>query len=66
MIVNHWQSTLADADIRTREQLMTSQPTGLVTIGVVVVLATLAASCGREAARCHTHRVTGGEVTECR
>ena len=45
---------------------MTSQPTGLVTIGVVVVLATLAASCGREAARCHTHRVTGGEVTECR
>lgn len=44
---------------------MTSQPIRRVTIGVVLVLAALAASCAREATGCHTHRVTGGEVTEC-
>ncbi|MBX9874588.1 MAG: hypothetical protein K2X84_07005 [Beijerinckiaceae bacterium] len=44
---------------------MSSRPRWLVTIGVALVLATLAASCGRETARCQTHRVTGGEVTEC-
>ncbi|AOG05647.1 hypothetical protein [Bosea sp. RAC05] len=44
---------------------MSSRPRWRVTIGVALVLATLAASCGRETARCQTHRVTGGEVTEC-
>jgi hypothetical protein len=60
-----WQSTRADTDEPLRERLMTSRPRWRVTIGLALVLATLAASCGREAARCQTHRVTGGEVTEC-
>ncbi|WP_376989209.1 hypothetical protein [Bosea sp. R86505] len=44
---------------------MTSRHTWLVPIGVVLLLATLSASCGREPPRCQTHRVAGGEVTEC-
>jgi hypothetical protein len=65
MPVNGLQSTPADADEPTRKPLMTSRPRWLVTIGVVLVLATLSVSCGGEPPRCQTHRVAGGEVTEC-
>ncbi len=65
MPVNGLQSTPADADAPQRKPLMTSRHTWLVPIGVVLLLATLSASCGREPPRCQTHRVAGGEVTEC-
>jgi hypothetical protein len=66
MAVTGLQSTLPDADEPLRKRLMTSRPTWPVTVGVVLLLAALAASCGRQAAQCQTHRVTGGELTECK
>lgn len=34
--------------------------------GILLVVAAFASSCGRYAERCTTHKVSNGELTECR
>lgn len=34
--------------------------------GILLVVAAFASSCGRHAERCTTHKVSNGELTECR